>query len=129
MAFQSSPVLDFSFKAAQDLRNYQYHFVKVNTSGQIRLLTAGNELPDGVLQNAPNTGEEATVRILGISKVVAGAALTEGTFIKAEYVSSSDTGKALSAASTANLTTGRVIGGAGAEDDLISAILTPYVGL
>ncbi len=129
MAFQSSPVLDFSFKAAEDLSNYQYHFVKVNTSGQVRLLDAGDELPDGVLQNAPESGEEATVRILGISKVVANAALDEGTFIKAEYLGASDCGKAADASSTASLTMGRVIGASGAEDDLCSVILTPYVGL
>jgi len=129
MAFQSSPVLDFSFKAAEDLSSYQYHFVKINTSGQARLLDSGDELPDGVLQNAPESGEEATVRILGISKVVANAALDEGTFIKAEYISASDCGKAADASSTASLTMGRVVGASDAEDDLCSVILTPYVGL
>jgi len=129
MAFQSSPVLDFSFKAAEDLSNYQYHFVKVDTSGHVRLLDSGSELPDGVLQNAPASGEEATVRILGISKVVANAALDEGTFIKAEYVGASDAGKAADATSTASLTMGRVVCASGAEDDLCSVILTPYVGL
>ncbi len=129
MAFQSSPVLDFSFKAAEDLSNYQYHFVKVNTSGRVRLPDSGGELPDGVLQNAPASGEEATVRILGISKIVASAALDEGTFIKAEYVGAADAGKAADASGTASLTMGRVIGASGAEDDLCSVILTPYVGL
>ncbi len=129
MAFQSSPVLDFSFKAAEDLSAYQYHFVKIDTSGQARLLNAGTELPDGVLQNAPGTGEEAAIRILGISKIVANAALDEGTFIKAEHVSSTDTGKAASAESTKSLTMGRVVGASGAEDDLCSVLLTPYVGL
>lgn len=129
MAFQSSPVLDFSFMAAEDLSSYQYHFVKIDTSGKARLLNAGDELPDGVLQNAPESGEEATVRILGISKVVANASLDEGTFIKAEYVNASDNGKAADASSTASLTMGRVIGASGSEDDLCSVVLTPYVGL
>jgi len=129
MAFQSSPVLDFSFKAAEDLSNYQYHFVKLNSSGEVCLLDAGTDIPDGVLQNAPALGEEATVRILGISKIVANAALTVGTFIKAEYVSASDAGKAATAAASLGLTAGRVIGASGAEDDLASVLLTPYVGL
>lgn len=127
MAFQSSPVLDFSFKAAEDLSSYQYHFVKVNTSGQVRLLDSAAEIPDGVLQNAPASGEEATVRMLGISKVVANAALTEGTFIKAEFVSSSDCGKAADATLSKDLACGRVIGASGAEDDLVSVVVTPYI--
>lgn len=129
MAFQSSPVLDFSFKAAEDLRNYQYCFVKINTSGQAALIDGASELPDGVLQNAPNTGEEATVRMLGISKVVANAGLAIGTFIKAEFVSGSDCGKAADSTATTNLIMGRVIGASGAEDDLCSVILAPYAGM
>ena len=85
MAYQSSPVLDFSFKAAEDLSSYQYHFVKIDTSGQARLLNSAVELPDGVLQNAPASGEEATVRMLGISKVVVNAGLDQGVFVKPEY--------------------------------------------
>lgn len=129
MAFQSSPVLDFSFKAAEDLRNYQYHFVKIGANNTVRLLDTNAELPDGVLQNAPNTGEEATVRILGISKVVANAGLTEGTFVKPEFVSVSDCGKAATSASSLNMTAGRVVCASSAEDDLCSVLLTPYVGL
>ena len=129
MAFQSSPVLDFSFKAAEDLSNYQYHFVKINTSGEVQLLNSGTELPDGVLQNTPASGEEATVRILGISKVVANAGLAVGTFVKGEYVGATDAGKADDASATLNLVAGRVIGASSAEDDLASVLLTPYVGL
>ncbi len=129
MAFQSSPVLDFSFKAAEDLSSYQYHFVKIDTSGKAKLLDASNELPDGVLQNAPAEGEEATVRILGISKVVAKASLDEGTFVKGMYSIDADCGKAASSESTKSLTMGRVVGASGADGDLCSVLLTPYVGL
>ncbi len=129
MAFQSSPVLDFSFKAAEDLSGYQYHFVKIDTSGKAALLDAVDEFPDGVLQNAPKEGEEATVRILGISKVVANASLDEGTFVKALYSAGSDCGKAAFSDGTKNLTTGRVVGASGEDNDLCSVLLTPYVGL
>ncbi len=129
MAFQSSPVLDFSFKAAEDLSNYRYHFVKINTSGEVRLLDSAAEIPDGVLQNTPESGEEATVRILGISKVVANAGISEGTFIKPEYVSGTDNGKAQAATSDKKLICGRVIGASSSEDDLVSVLLTPFVGL
>lgn len=129
MAFQSSPVLDFSFKAAEDLRNYQYHFVKIDTNDTVRLLDTNAELPDGVLQNTPNADEEATVRILGISKVVANAGLTVGTFIKPSFVSVSDCGKAQANTNAVGMTMGRVVCASAAEDDLCSVLLTPYVGL
>jgi hypothetical protein len=129
MAFQSSPVLDFSFKAAEDLRNYQYHFVKIDANNTVKLLDSNSELPDGVLQNAPNAGEEATVRNLGISKVVANAGLTVGTFVKPEFVSATDCGKAQVNTNAVGLTMGRVVCASSAEDDLCSVLLTPYVGL
>ncbi len=127
MAFQSSPVLDFSFKAEEDLRNYQYHFVTIDaTNNTVRLLDSAAEIADGVLQNAPNTGEEATVRILGISKVVANAALASGAFVKPEYVSATDCGKAAAQTTTSQVIAGRVCYPAGADDDLCSVILSPY---
>lgn len=126
MAFQSSPVLDFSFKAAEDLRDYQFRFVKICEKSQVRKVLYG-EIPDGVLQNYPHENEEATVRILGVSKVVASTVLTEGTFIKAD--SGLDCGKAISSELSPQLTMGRVIGASQSQDDLCSVLLTPYVGL
>jgi hypothetical protein len=122
MAFQSSPVLDCSFKAAEDLSSYQYHFVKINSSGEAKLLDTATEIPDGVLQNAPVAGEAATVRMLGISKVVANAALDEGTLIKPEFVSTSDCGKAADG-TYGGIICGVVVGSSGAEDDLASVNL------
>ncbi|OGI00465.1 MAG: hypothetical protein A2Y25_12000 [Candidatus Melainabacteria bacterium GWF2_37_15] len=125
MAFQSSPVLDFSFKAAEDLSNYQYHFIIIDSNGKVALMNAIGDYPIGVLQNAPGADEEATVRILGISKVVANAAIDEGSLVNAEFVSTSDCGKA-QATTTDNVTCcGIVLGASGAEDDLASVLLTP----
>ena len=124
MAFQSSPVLDFSFKAAEDLRNHQYCFVRVNKNAEIQLLKSDSELPDGVLQNFPNTREEATVRILGISKVRANSALEVGTFVKSLI-----NGYAENYEESPQLITGRVMGASQSKDDLCSVLLTPYVGL
>ena len=129
MAYQSSPVLDFSFKAAEDLSSYQYHFVKIDTSGQARLLNSAVELPDGVLQNAPASGEEATVRMLGISKIVVNAGLDQGVFVKPEYVSGTDCGKAADAAAEKGMICGRIVDASSAEDDLASVFLAPYAGV
>ena len=123
MAFQSSPVLDFSYVAAEDLSDYQYHFVKINDSGQVQLLDSAAEVPDGVLQNAPESGEAATVRHLGISKVVTNAGLDEGTYVKAEYAGATDCGKAAANTATYTVALGRVVGASSAENDLASILL------
>jgi hypothetical protein len=125
MAFQSSPVLDFSFKAAENLSNYQYHFVIIDSNGKVALMNALGDYLIGVLQNAPAADEEATVRILGISKVVANAAIDEGSFVNAEFVSTSDCGKAQATTSNSVTSCGMVVGASGAEDDLVSVLLTP----
>lgn len=126
MAFQSSPVLDFSFKAAEDLSNYQYHFVTIDSNGEVALMNAIGDYLLGVLQNAPASGEEATVRIYGISKVVASGALTPGALVNAEFVSTSDNGKAEATTTASETVCGVVLGASGAEDDLASVLLTPY---
>ena len=125
MAFQSSPVLDYSFTAAEDLSSYQYHFVCINTSGNAALMDAVGDIPVGVLQNAPESGEAATVRILGISKVVANDAVDEGAHIKAEFVGVTDCGKAEANTATYTTSLGRCVSASGAEDDLCSVMLTP----
>ena len=127
MAFQSGPVLDESYVAAEDLRNYQYHFVTMNTDGQIALMDTKDDIIVGVLQNIPNIGEEAVIRHLGISKVVANASLDEGTKIKAEFVSVTDCGKAAANTTTYTAFHGVVVGASAAEDDLCSVLLRSSV--
>lgn len=73
------PVFMFSLEAAADLSAKQYHFVKVDANGRAAICTSLDDLPVGVLQNDPSAlGQEATIMALGITKVVADAALTIG---------------------------------------------------
>lgn len=62
----------------------QYVFVKVTGANTAGLATAAaNELVVGVLQNKPqNVGMAATVAIRGVSKALAGAAVTAGVAVK-----------------------------------------------
>jgi hypothetical protein len=81
MATQDQGV-DISLKASTDLSSYQFYFVKMTASnGQIARVTATTDPPLGVLQNAPDSGREALVRILGHSKVVGGEAITAGNLV------------------------------------------------
>ena len=75
------PVLLHSFRSAADLTAAQYTFVKLDANGDIVACAAATDIPVGVLQNAPNTGQDASVMSIGISKVVADAALNEADLI------------------------------------------------
>ena len=113
-----------SFEAAEDLSDYQYHFVVLNTSGKVRLPDAEDEVAIGILQNAPESGEAAEVMIIGKSKLVANAILTIGKFVKPEYVGAADAGKGDDAGTWWDAARGMVVEASGAEDDLCSVWLT-----
>jgi hypothetical protein len=73
--------LDVAFKAYGDLSSYQYHFVSLSSTNTVNLSSA-NGRAIGILQNKPDAaGEEAIVRILGVSKLVINEAIAVGTMI------------------------------------------------
>src|SRR5574343_241831 len=92
MAFEQM-VLDMSFPAAEDLSSDQYRLVVLTSAGTVRRPDSETEVALGILQNAPASGEAASVRILGVSKLVANDAIGIGTFVMQEYVSATDAGK------------------------------------
>jgi hypothetical protein len=118
-------VLDVSFEAAEDLSSNQYRIV-VLASGKVRRPDGGTEVPLGVLQNAPTSGQAAVVRLIGISKVVLGEAVAENEWVKLEYVSATDAGKGLDADVALDLAIGRCLVG-GAEDELGEVLLSGAV--
>jgi hypothetical protein len=58
------PFRDETFIAAESLTAVQYHAVLINTSG-LAEVGAANERCIGILQNLPDTGEQAVVRTSG----------------------------------------------------------------
>ncbi|MEW6378074.1 MAG: hypothetical protein AB1611_00550 [bacterium] len=117
-------VLRLPFQAAEDLSNYQYHFVVLDpATGKIRLPDSSAEVALGILQDAPASGQAGSVMLLGKSKLVAGAALSIGKFVKPEYVSAADAGKAEDAGANWKYTRARVLEAADAEDDLCAVEL------
>ena len=77
MAYEMD-VLDVSLLAAADLSGYQYRFVKLTADNTVNVCGAG-EQAIGVLQNKPTgAGQAARVRVLGVSRVVAGGSVTYG---------------------------------------------------
>ncbi|GJQ23579.1 hypothetical protein BIY37_04765 [Candidatus Brocadia sapporoensis] len=120
-------VLDLSFEAAESLTNDQYRFVVLTTDSpaKVRRPDAQNEIPFGVLQNAPASGGAAVVRRLGVTKLQAGAALTNNTFVRIEYNDAADAGKAVPLVANEGYAVGLVVGSASAEDDLATVDLIP----
>lgn len=80
MAFEfSNYAVKTTRVAGADLSALQYTFVKQNSSGQVIAVAAATDIPLGVLQNAPTSGQEAEVLIVGGTKLKAGATITLGT--------------------------------------------------
>ena len=75
-------LMDISMTSAADLRTKQYYFVKISSSRTVNIGTLGAAF--GVLQNKPNTGEFATIRNRGISKVIAGGTIAAGDRITSD---------------------------------------------
>ena len=79
-------VYDESFIANIDMSSDQYKIVKLHTvAGQVVLAGAGEGV--GVLQNKPEAGQKAQVRIFGLTRVVldgSGTAISPGDKIKSD---------------------------------------------
>ena len=110
-------ILDITETAAEDLSSDQYKFVVLSSTG-VRRPNSADEIAHGILQNAPESGDAAQVRIDGISKLVANAALAIGKIVSPEYVSAADAGKGQDAGTNWKAARGIVVEAAGAEDDL-----------
>ena len=117
-----------SFPAAADLRTKQYRVVCIGSTGVDLPKTAITAIPLGILQNAPNTGEEAVVAPLGcggVSKAIANGLIAVGAIVALEWVDDvGDSGKVQGAAAT-QYPIGQVVVASGAEDDILSVLLAP----
>ncbi len=121
-------LLKVSFPANEDLSDDQYKFVVLDaTALKVRRPDAITDVILGVLQNAPESGEAASVAPLGcggISKVVLGATLAAGALVGPEYNDAADAGKAVAAVATNVGPCGVLLEG-GDEDELGMVLLTP----
>ena len=86
--------------ASADLSAKQYYFVKSSGNNTVTVCAAVTDIPVGVLQNSPTSGQAAEVVFMGISKVSGDADLAAGNVIgtsadgqAAAYVAGTDTTK------------------------------------
>lgn len=121
----SAPGIDQSFIASEDLSGHQYRMVTLAGDESVQKADAATDWPVGVLQNNPESGEVAVVRISGVSKLVSGAGgLSRGDKVKIEYVDADDNGKGIAADTAGDNVRGRVLMAASAEDGLATILLT-----
>lgn len=67
-----------TFKAGSDMRQDQFKIVELTGNAHEVDLGSVGDVPVGVLQNVPNSGEAATVILMGISKCIAGGTVNAG---------------------------------------------------
>ena len=122
MAYEiSNNSLKITLPAGADLSAKQYYFVKVNSSGNAVLCAAATDAPIGVLQNAPISGAEASIVVVGGTKLVAGAAIAAGV-----KIGTASTGKAdakVAGTDTTEYTVGQVLLASGADLDVLTAVI------
>jgi len=80
-------IYDESFEANADMTGDQYKIVKLHTvAGQVVLAGAGEGI--GVLQNKPEAGQKAQVRIFGLTRIIlqgsTGGNLEPGNLVKSD---------------------------------------------
>ena len=64
-----------------------FRFVKLTGAHQVGLCTAATDISVGILQNKPQKpGAAATVGVWGVSNLVAGAAVSAGTWVAPDSV-------------------------------------------
>lgn len=64
--------------AAADLSAKQFYGVKVTAARAVNLVAASTDVPYGVLQNKPTSGQAADVGVFGVTKVACGGTVTAG---------------------------------------------------
>lgn len=122
MAYEiSNNSLKITLPAGADLSTKQYYFVKVNSSGNAVLCAAATDAPIGVLQNNPISGAEATIVVVGGTKLVAGAAIAAGIKIGTDSAGKADA--KVAGTDTTEYTVGQVLLASAADADVITAVI------
>ena len=109
-----------SLDAAADLSAKQYTFVKASGVNGVAANVLATTLSIGILQNEPPSGSPATVAIAGVSKVLAGAAVTAG-----DQVMSDTSGRAITATGSGAYVLGVALETAANANEVIRVLILP----
>lgn len=121
MAYEIQPyAVKITLVAGADLSAAQYKFVKIS-SGQAVVCAAATDIPIGVLQNAPTSGQEAEVCVVGGTKIVGSASISAGAL-----VGTTSAGKAVAltpGTDTTKYVVGTIISAPGADGEIGTALI------
>ena len=84
MSGEFMEVVARTLKATQNMTTTQYRALRASAAGECQVASNNLASPSeliGVLQNKPNSGQNATVGYLGVSKIVCGSTVTHGRLI------------------------------------------------
>jgi hypothetical protein len=100
--------------ANADMTAYQYYTVALRSDGKVELCDSTSDQVYGVLQNAPDSGEVASIKVAGESKVVLAAGVS---FANGDIVAPTNSGTAQIAVS-AQYPFGIIVGGGDSTAEL-----------
>lgn len=124
---QDVAVLDITFKAAEDLTDYQYHFVKLDADGKVEHCTASTDVIIGILMNAPDAEDKAArVRVLGTGKLVMQGTCDEGALITAEDQAAAY-GEGLATTTAKDFIGGIALEASLAADQIIEVLIVHFI--
>lgn len=119
MAFEGPQIKSPGLTASADLSTHQYKFVKLSGEKTVTVCAAATDLPFGVLQNAPESGQEAEVTSFGVTKIIGTADLNYG-----DRIGTSSGGHAVAkSAGTVDYIVGEVINGNGGAGGYVTAFV------
>lgn len=108
---QSVRSFEKTLPAGEDLSAKQFYIGQLDASGNLEVGEGATDLLVGVIQNKAEAGQAAVYRFLGTSKVIAG-----GTIAIGDWVTSDASGKAVATTTDGNITIGRALEAAAAND-------------
>jgi len=122
MAYEAAQIKFGNLTAAADLSAKQFHFVKLASATTVNVCDDVADVPIGILQNTPTSGQAAEVCIFGISKVVADGNLAAGNIIGTSADSQAD---AITRGSDTTVTVMGIAVEAGAAGQTVTMFLNP----
>lgn len=112
---------DVTFIAGESLTTKQYYFVKLSADNTVVLCSGATDVPIGVLQNKPASGQTARVRMLGISRVVSSGNIGFGVAIGTDA-----NGKAVAKTTNKDIAPGIVLQGATQDGEVLTASICTF---
>lgn len=124
MAWEGPQIKIPGLVAASDLSasTNQYKFVELTAAGTVDICDAVTDVPLGVLQNNPASGQAAEVVAIGITKLQADAAITAGAAIGTSADGQAD--PKVAGTDSTHYIVGTALSAASAAGEIVTAIIT-----